>query len=338
MRRSLSLLALSKKFSREPKIGVALGSGGARGWAHIGVLRILEKHGIHPTIIAGCSFGAAVGASYAAGTLNELETYARSIKWTDYVEFVDFNWTKNISGFLLGDKIMRRLEPFFPGDIAMLPKTFGCVATNLRTGKEIWIKNGSTSQAVRSSMSLPGLFTPVKSSLVPAHHNHSQDDWLVDGGLVNPVPVTLCRALGADIVIAVNLNADLIARNFMKPPPKDKNKKSFDQILLEALLYPLPGPWHSTATNLSDRLFKKTNQGVEQAPNIMKVLSSCLNIMQHHITTNRMLGDPPEIELSPQLLHADTFDLEKAAKIIIEGEICAEKEIERIKNIISVFE
>jgi NTE family protein len=186
--------------TRAPRIGLALGSGSARGWSHIGVLRVLEKAGISPSVVCGTSVGALVGAAYAAGELERLEAWVRTLTWQKVVGFLDLRFG---GGLITGTRLFDFFRAGFtdPG-IAALPRRYGAVATELATGREVWLREGSVLDAVRASVALPGLFTAFE-----------QDGrLLVDGGLVNPVPVSLCRALGADVVIAVDLNWDLLGR------------------------------------------------------------------------------------------------------------------------------
>ncbi|CUZ57634.1 NTE family protein rssA [Serratia marcescens] len=191
-----------------PKVGLALGSGSARGWSHIGVIRALQAAGYKPDIICGTSIGALVGAVHAAGHLDWLEAWVRKLDWQGILTLMDFN----ISGGLLEG---RRLVDFFrqrfnDEGIEKLSMPFACVATELQTGREVWLNEGSVIDAVRASIALPGLFTPAQ------YEGHV----LVDGGLVNPVPVSLCRAMGADVVIAVDLNWDLIGRRASASPSR----------------------------------------------------------------------------------------------------------------------
>jgi NTE family protein len=186
---------------KKEKIGVALGGGSARGWAHVGVLRGLEALGVRPDVVAGTSAGALVGAAWAIGRLDDFERWLDTlIKPRDLVDYFDFSLRGAVlkGGLLKGE----RLFDFFSvhaedRPIERLPIPFGAVATDLATGGEVWLRAGSLQAAVRASVSIPGLLKPVRVD----------GRWLVDGSLANPVPVTLCRALGADVVLAVDVNA-----------------------------------------------------------------------------------------------------------------------------------
>ena len=195
---------------RKPRIGLALGSGSARGWAHFGVIRALEESGIRPDIVCGTSIGALVGAAYAAGELDRFERWVLGLGVKEVVGLMDLSLTP---GLLRGERLMAFLRQSWPDrPIEQLRLPFAAVATELHNGAEIWLRTGSTLDAVRTSIAMPGLFAPV----------HSDGMLLVDGGLVNPVPVSVARAMGADIVIAVDLASDILGRHLppsLRPQP-----------------------------------------------------------------------------------------------------------------------
>jgi NTE family protein len=199
--RSAEATTHAKPASTRPSIGLALGGGAARGFAHIGVMRTLAAHGIAPDVIVGTSIGAVVGGCYAAKQLDTLETWARSLTVRSILSHLDINLTG--SGLIRGDHLARQLETALP-DIRIddLPLRFAAIATEFNTGHEIWLTRGRLSDALRASYALPGIFPPVLIG----------ERWLVDGALVNPVPVSAARAFGARVVIAVNLNSDLFGR------------------------------------------------------------------------------------------------------------------------------
>lgn len=186
----------------DARVGIALGSGSARGWAHIGVLRALTEMGIEPGIVAGSSIGAFVGAAYASHQLDTLEDWCRLLTWKEILGYLDLSLLGG--GFVQGDKLLQfAREQVGDSSIESLPCQFGAVATELHTGREIWFRKGSLLDSVRASIALPGLFAPFKLD----------GRWLVDGGLVDPVPISLCRAMGAEVVIAVNLNGDIVGKH-----------------------------------------------------------------------------------------------------------------------------
>ncbi|MCK4377939.1 MAG: patatin-like phospholipase family protein, partial [Deltaproteobacteria bacterium] len=191
------------QWPKQPKIGLALGGGSARGWAHIGVINELEQIGIVPDIICGTSIGALVGGVYLAGQLDALREWLLQLDRKEIIKYLDIRLLRG-GGFVEGSRLMDFFHQQM-GDLKIedLPRPYTCVSTDLETGREIWFQKGPLLDAIRASIAVPGFFTPV----------HLRDRWLVDGGLVNPVPVSVCRSLGAELVIAVNLNQDLINRH-----------------------------------------------------------------------------------------------------------------------------
>jgi NTE family protein len=186
-----------------PKIGLALGSGAARGWAHIGVLEGLAALGVVPAVVSGTSIGALVGAAFVTGKLAALKTRMENFRRGDVAAMLDVHLATG--GLIEGRRVENFLDSLgIAGSIETQGPRYAAVATDLASGREIWLQRGPIGRAVRASIGMPGLFSPTKDD----------DRWLIDGGLVNPVPVSLARALGADIVIAVDLNSELVGRRF----------------------------------------------------------------------------------------------------------------------------
>lgn len=295
---------------RRPRIGLALGSGSARGWSHIGVIRVLERAGISPEIVCGTSIGSLVGAAYAAGQLDRLHLWVDGLKWPAVVRLLDL---KMGGGSIEGGKLVKFLrQQFDDQSIEQLPKTFACVATDLASGREIWLREGSVVDAVRASIALPGLFTPAL-----------QDGrLLVDGALVNPVPVSLCRAMGADIVIAVDLNWDLLgqrkrisgeARTAVAPAANGRVRAALARFRPAARLL------GETAPNM---------------PSMLDVLTTSLNIMQVRITQSRLAGEPADAMIRPKLSHVAAMDFHRAEIAIAEGERAAECALPMIRELL----
>jgi NTE family protein len=290
------------------KIGIALGSGSARGWAHIGVLNQLTEMGIEPDIVAGSSIGSLVGAAYAGQNLESFENWVNGLDSKGIIQLLDITWGKGglIEGKKLFDYFSDNLED---DDIGSLPVQFAAVATDMSTGREVWFQEGSVYEAVRASIALPGLFTPMKKD----------SQWFLDGGIVNPVPVSLCRAMGADIVIAVDLNSDILGKHLRKPVPrtdaKDADESFFHSPFLE-----------QTFSQFADSLgeenflskFLKPGKRMPE-PGLYEVIASAVNIMQVRITRSRMAGDPPDILISPRVSHIGLMEFDKADAAIKEG-------------------
>jgi NTE family protein len=267
----------------KPKLGLVLGSGSARGWAHIGVIRALEEAGIRPDIVCGCSVGAFVGAAYADGDLDKLEKWVTELTWQDVLGLLDVGGS---GGLIKGEKLIAFFEKHFVDvDMAALPLPFACVATDLETGREIWLREGSTAAAVRASIALPGLFAPVARD----------GRLLVDGGLVNPVPVSLARALGADVVIAVDLGSDVVGKSLR--------------------------PANGTATQgWAARLLTTLGLGRQSdMPPVGSVLTTSIHIMQTRIARSRLAGEPADVLLAPRIAQLALMDYHRGAEAIAEG-------------------
>lgn len=295
------------------RIGLALGSGSARGWSHIGILRALAEIGIEPDLVCGSSVGAIVGASYAAGNLDKLEEWVTSLTRADVARFLDLNLSLN--GFIDAPRLRSFFADYVCAEavrIEELGRTFATVSTDLENGREIWFTEGSVLDAVWASMSLPGLFPPIRN----------QGRWLVDGGLVNPVPVSVCRALGADKVIAVNLNGAIVGRHFLH-----RIEDEADQAAADGLLSML----RKTVKNYSSSLFG-SNGTNDSAPGLFDAIIGSINIVQDRITRSRMAGDPPDIILAPRLSHIGLMEFYRAREAIQEGRECVQRMLPEIRH------
>lgn len=299
----------------QPKIGLALGSGSARGWAHIGVIRVLERAGIVPDIVCGTSIGALVGAAYASGDLDRLESWVQTLTWQGIVALVDFSMD---GGLIKGDKILNFFrEHFQDQDIEKLAKPYGAVATELETGREVWLRDGSVVDAVRASLALPGLFTPALRDEV----------LLVDGALVNPVPVSLCRAMGADIVIAVDLTWNLINRRFSRQEDAEAVAEGEAAQGPASIFSKLPfglgrlGGGPQTASDM---------------PSVLDVLATSLNIMQVRITNSRLAGEPADVIIRPRMADIALMDYHRASIAIAEGRRAAELALPALAEVTGV--
>jgi len=287
--------------NREPVVGIALGSGAARGWAHIGVINALKDMGIQPHVVAGCSIGSLVGAAYACQRLDKLSELATSLSSWQVFNLMDFSL--NRGGLLTGEKVFNAAETYIGNErIEQLPIPFAAVATELESGKEIWLQRGQIRDAVRSSCAMPGLMAPYRLN----------DQWLVDGAVVNPVPVSLCRAMGADVVIAVNLNSD-----------KTRIDLSENQLLEGAASSEPSQPfWRLLGGGkdfLNSMLANLKQPAANRSPGMIGVMSTSINIMQERLTRTRMAGDPPDILLSPKLGDIGIMDFHRAEEAIAEG-------------------
>jgi NTE family protein len=293
-----------------PTIGLALGGGAARGWAHIGVLRSLIAAGLEPDIVAGTSIGAVAGACYVTGKLDGLQEFATTLTRRRIFGFLDFNFAG--SGLITGHRLSSRLENHLKNvAIEELSPRFVAVATELGTGHEVWLNKGDLVTALKASFALPGIFRPVQIN----------GRWLIDGALVNPIPVSVCRALGARIVIAVNLNCDLFG----------KGGVIHDQ---EALAEPanvddqmLPGNGRGAVHLLHRQIFGRSNG----APGMSAVMMDAINITQDRIARSRLAGDPPDITIGPRTGSIGLFDFHRAEEAIALGAKAAESQLDEIR-------
>ncbi|MFT4181205.1 MAG: patatin-like phospholipase family protein [Rhizobium sp.] len=265
---------------KKAKIALALGGGAARGWAHIGVLRAIDEAGIEVGMIAGTSIGALVGGCYLAGKLDELEAFARSLTMRRIASLLDL--TIGGSGLFGGMRLTRRMQEHLEGlSIEDLNRPFVAVAAELNTGHEVWIANGSLITAIRASYALPGIFEPIRTN----------SRTLVDGALVNPVPVSVCRAYEQPLVVAVNLHYDLFGRSAVVKhnagPPNGEPQRRED----------VP------ATKLG----------------LTSVMVQAFNIIQDRISRARLAGDPPDLALHPRLSDVGLSEFHRAGEAIERG-------------------
>jgi len=305
---------------RRPVIGLVLGGGAARGFAHIGVVRTLIAHGIVPNVVVGTSIGAVVGGAYAAGHLDKLEEWARSLQRRNILGYLDIRL--NGSGLIGGDKLAAQLEAAIgPILIEELPLKFATVATEVRTGHEIWLTHGRMVDAIRASYALPGIFSPVLVG----------DRWLVDGALVNPVPVSAARAFGAEIVIAANLSSDIFTHSttiYAHGPSAD---------MPEAVIEPAPPKRGFGKLFSAERTMKREFFGGGGRPGISSVMVDAFNIMQDRITRARLAGDPPDLLISPRVGQIGWFDFHCADDLIAYGARAAERAIDSIQEAIHIL-
>jgi NTE family protein len=305
---------------RRPVIGLALGGGAARGFAHIGIVRTLVAHGIVPSVVVGTSIGAVVGGAYAAGHLDTLEEWARRLQPRNILGYLDIRL--NGSGLIGGDKLASQLEAAIgPILIEDLPLKFATVATEVRTGHEIWLTHGRMVDAMRASYALPGIFAPVLVG----------DRWLVDGALVNPVPVSAARALGAEIVIAANLSSDVFTHSttiYSHGPAADAP---------EAVIEPAPPKRGFGKLFSPERTMKREFFGSSGRPGISTIMVDAFNIMQDRITRARLAGDPPDMLITPRVGQIGWFDFHRADDLIAFGTRAAERAIDSIQEAIHIL-
>ncbi len=290
-----------------PKIGLALGSGVGRGWAHIGVLRGLEKASIEVDMVAGTSIGALVAGVHLAGHLDALETWARSLNRMRIMRYLDLSMQ---SGGIIGGRRLSRILTENLGDLSIehLPKPFIIVATELATGHEIWLRQGHLVEALRASYALPGIFPPVELEGRP----------LVDGALVNPVPVSVCRAMGARLVIAVNLNADMLGSDRSGKNGASGNSGG--------------GGGKENGGTMLESLFRR-----DGTPSMFNVMAAALNILQDRLSRSRLAGDPPDVTIAPRVGHIGLLDFDQAEELIELGEAAVTRSMPFLKEALKIL-
>ena len=301
-----------------PRIGLALGSGSARGWAHIGIIESLVEAGIEADIVCGTSIGSLVGAAYVASCLKELRQWAETATWREIVGLMDVRLSggglingKQVVSFLRGLGVEEPIESY--------TKRYAAIATDLVSGREIWLEFGPIHEAVRASIALPGILSPARVG----------GKWLVDGGLSNPVPVSVCRALGAEVIIAVNLNGDLLGRRFASEPSAEATLPSrVPSDFLNRVLKELPAPLREQVTQIAPQLLPQE----PSTPGYFDVLANCINIMQDHITRARLAGEPPHVMLAPRLRDIGLMEFNRAKEAIAEGRYCVEQALPMLRH------
>jgi len=300
-----------------PTIGLALGGGAARGFAHIGVIRTLEAHGIVPDVIVGTSIGAVVGGCYAAKEMDNLDSWARTLTVRGVLSYLDISLSG--SGLIGGGHLAAQLETGLKESrVEDLPIRFAAIATEFNTGHEIWLTRGRLSDALRASYSLPGIFPPV---LIGGR-------WLVDGALVNPVPVSAARALGARLVIAVNLNSDLFGRGtIIANHGPDENDTAPEPAKVNGFRRMFSG----------ERSLRRQFFGRRGRPGLPTVMVEAFNVMQDRITRARLAGDPPDVLISPRLGGIGWFDFHRAAEAVEIGSEATTKALDAVSEAVTAL-
>lgn len=304
------------------KLGLALGSGAARGWAHVGVLRGLEEIGVKPDMIAGCSVGALVGGAYLLDALDAFESWARELKPLSALQ--RFTLKVDRGGFI---NTAQAFEAFRDYDkpIQDLPMRYAAVAADLGTGEEVIITEGSVIDAARASSAIPVVFHAVQRN----------NRWLVDGALANPAPVSIARALGADVVVAVDLNAvPRVLERFDPPPASPPALTTKSQ---------LPA---KTLTGAVTKLIDETQAAVQRqidfakarayaSPHLFETAYAAADIFQMHLARARAIADPPDVMLKPDMRDAMPTAFDKADEFIEEGRQALLAEADQIKALLA---
>lgn len=308
-----------------PRIGLALGSGVARGWSHIGVIQALLNHDIHPDVVSGTSIGALVGGAYLAGKLETLSDWATGLTKIGLLRFLDVSFTGG--GIIGGDRLRAEIRKQF-GDVTFedLRAPLACVATELDTGHEVWLRTGSLATAMEASYALPGMFTPV----------NIDGRWFVDGALVNPVPISVCRAMGARLVIAVNPNADQFGRYTRRKgqdltPSTESDDDTDPNFHMESI----------SQGHLISSPRKLVMRGIfgseEKKPSMFDVMINSLTIIQDRLARTRLAGDPPDVSIAPKVGHIGMMEFTRAQEAIDLGYEAAELAVPAIREAMTIL-
>ncbi len=296
----------------------------ARGWAHIGVIRALGELGVVPDIVAGSSVGAVVGGAWAAGRLDAFEDWISGLDRLDILRLLDARGRGG--GLLRGRVLMRAIEKQVGNpDIETLDPAFGCVATELSSGREQWFRSGSLMEACRASMALPGLFSPARVT----------GEYLLDGGLVNPVPISLARAMGADIVIGVDLNGEMAGHQIWVGEDSSREQEERDGNDEDGRLsswFKRFGGWVPDGV---EAYLASRDEGGQREPGFFDVIVGSIDIMQYRITRSRMVGEPPDLHITPMVRHIGLMDFDRAAECIEAGRRAVERQREVVDFLLS---
>src|SRR3984957_10324508 len=302
---------------RRAKVGIVLGAGAARGWAHIGALRELDALGVQLDVVVGSSIGTLVGGCYAAGRLDMLETFARSLTRRRVLGLLDFSFTG--SGLIGGQRLRTRLEAGLGGlCIEDLPVQFAAVATEIGGGHEIWLRRGLLVDAIRASYALPGVFEPVKVD----------GRWLFDGAIVNPVPVSVARALGAERVIALNISSDRFGRGAVIQDPFGRpDSPSLVEEPAQA----------QDSSGMISRWWRGGSNGAKvngetAAPGLMTSMVNAFDILQDRIMRSRLAGDPPDTLVQVRVGKVGMFEFHRADELIALGREAIRKAAAEIRE------
>ena len=279
-------------------VSLVLGSGGARGYTHIGVIEEIEKRGYKIEAISGSSMGALIGGLYACGKLQEYKEWVLGLDIIDIAKLVDFSFFNN--GMIKGDKVFNILEKMIGKvNIEDLEIEYSAVATDITKQKEVWLQKGDLLEAIRASIAIPTIFTPKKID----------DRYLIDGGVLNPLPIAPTLSANTDIIIAVNLNATNTKQYNLRLPKEEIEKQNK---ILE---------WFFE--------FKKSSFFDDDEMGIFTIFGKTIDIMQNNILECKMAGYKPDIMINIPNDICGFYEFNKAYEMIELGKMIAKEELEK---------
>jgi NTE family protein len=300
------------------KVGLVLGSGSSRGWAHIGAIEALQDAGIPIHLVAGCSVGAFVGAIFASGGLEQLKQYVIDMDGESMFSFSDLTFIR--SGLLDGDNKLKELFCMHSDKktFDQLEIPLKVVAADMHSGDQVVLDSGNLLKALRASLSFPGLFAPV----------YHKTRWLIDGGVVDPVPVGVARAMGADIVIAVNLDSELVSRK------RHQKAEAIPEIpplpVRNEFLKNLAARYDVMEKTIRKRL-ERQKKKEPKPPGTRQVINAAIQLMQDRITRVNFAVNPPDILITPRLGDLKMLDYDQVEHAIEEGYIATRNKVNDIR-------
>ena len=288
-------------------VSLVLGSGGARGLAHIGVIHWLNENGFKIQSVSGCSMGALIGGIYAAGKLDDFEHWVRAITKVEIVKLLDLSWSKN--GLVKGDKIINTLTTLV-GDqvIEDLPITFTAVAADIVSEKEVWINNGRLFDAIRASISLPLFFTPFRRNGVD----------LIDGGVLNPVPIAPTFSDSTDLTIAVNLGGMVEAEERIEVIDKQQSNETSE--------------FTKTVTEYVGRLTDSIVGDINQDWSAYDIANQAFDAMQSAIARQKLAAYPADVNIEIARNACGTLEFDRASEMIDLGYTKAQESLGSLLN------
>lgn len=294
---------------RPPVLGLALGGGGALGWAHIGALRALEENGLKPDVIAGTSIGALVGACVITDALDTLEETARAMSWRRMLAYADPQIGK--PGILKGAAIIADLERHLGSClIEELGRPFAAVASDLMSGTEVRLVTGPLEEAVRASISIPGVFLPVERD----------GQLLVDGGLVNPVPVSAARALGAEVVVAIDITGDY------------RGRARAAGIAMPGTSVAPVAPRRKGVAGLAQGASRRLLRRSAARPGLYSVAMTSVALMMRELALAKLALDPPDVHVVPPVGHISPIEFDRAVDLIEAGRTAMQAALPALKQ------
>jgi NTE family protein len=311
---------------RRKTVALVLGSGSSRGWAHIGAIEALLEADIPIDYISGCSVGSYVGAIYASGNLSSLKDFVLSMDGKKVFSYFDVVFPR--SGLLDGTRKVAELFSMHTSvkRFSELKLPMMMVATDLQRGEKVVLRSGDLLQALRATMSVPGLFAPARV----------KGRWLVDGGVVDPVPVGVARATEADVVVAVDLNSGIASRRMQRlstdtlATPAREAPKFKSELLIKLTDY------YDTAESTLKNKINELLGRERDMPDIIDTVMSSINIMQERITRINLAVEPPDVLIQPRLGALKMMDFDQVALVIEEGSIAVKEKMEDIKALLEM--